>query len=448
MLTKLLTMWAKKPTVHSATSIQIPSDANLFKTGEQLLEPHLRYVKNIRMDSGASDDFFDRYYLPCLIRFAETMQLRPYGQEGEYKHLGGAVEAGVKRAAMALKLRLGKLLPRNAPAEEIAYRQQCWTYGVFVTALMREMGGQLFNVRLVGFDKHHKMKEKWNGWMEPIHKYAYYKMQIDSNVTRTLSRTSSIVLMPKIVPEHGLLWLHDDQALLDEMLDTLSGAHTSSENMIYSLVSEATMKSLNNTKLVFRRPDSLLTKEMIDMDTGEILRSNPEGLQAAVKSPQQSSESKSVPATEQSMEQEKPLVADLTAPVAEIVFKDISPEKASFTPMATEANPDDQLAVIGDELIADAVMDFEQANEEESVREVSAENFAVILQEDIRFGLITDDSVMINEGALQVKYPLVFKLYTDSPLELLNELRLQGKVIEECKPSGRDATRVIVIKAS
>lgn len=76
-----------------------------------MLEPHTQWLRNIRRDVGASTDFYDRYYLPCLHRFAAIVQPRPYGQEGEYTQVGGAIEAGLKRTAMAMKLRLGALLP-------------------------------------------------------------------------------------------------------------------------------------------------------------------------------------------------------------------------------------------------------------------------------------------------------------------------------------------------
>ena len=234
---------------------KLPPFAHEFKHAAELLSPHKRYLKNIKMDVGAKDDFFERYYQVAIDRFAEAMQLRPYGQQGEYAREGGAIELAIKRLEMSLKLRLGLLLPRNVPAEDIAERKECWTYGVFVTALLREMGGQLLNTEVLGFNTNDKIQGVWVSWLHGLDYHSYYKMRVNEQVARSLSQSSSILQLHHIIPECGLLWMYNDPPLLDDVLGVLSGSPSRS-NMIYSLIVDATEKAVNGESLIFELPEN------------------------------------------------------------------------------------------------------------------------------------------------------------------------------------------------
>ena len=119
-------MYGRRKQAPPQQSVSIPSDGIPFLTAKDLLAPHQSLLKKIRNDAGCTREYFDTYYLPAIERLAEMLQLRPFGHDGEYAKKGGAIEVAIKRVALALKLRLGAMLPLNSKPEEIANRGECW----------------------------------------------------------------------------------------------------------------------------------------------------------------------------------------------------------------------------------------------------------------------------------------------------------------------------------
>lgn len=409
-------LFRKKTRVQEPSNI--PSEGRSFLTGEQLLKPHHLFVRNIRDNSRATDDFFSRYYLPCLYRFAEIIQLRPYGQEGEYARMGGALEAVIRRVEMALKLRLGKLLPTGVPAEEIQPREQCWTYGVFLAALLRESGGLLFNTRLIGFTAKHQMEEEWIGWADSLDKYAYYKMDVDTNVEKGLSRLSSIVLLNFVVPKAGMEWIFQDKKLLEELLSVLSGLGDYRNNAIYDLMIKSFKAALSDPAASFGLPDEAqqsqpsaveAAEQKTDKATGEVFDGPPMGEPSMYEDPGQTP-------------------ADKKSPPPQI-------------PIDTAKRPD------AEELVPDNGDVPTPVKTKRKKKTVSTKGFVDRVQKDLQLGLFDDDgAVTVEAENILLKYPFAFQLYTDSPADLLNELKAYGKVVEDRKKSGDKQSRMIVLK--
>ena len=59
---------------------------------------------------------------------------------------------------------------------------------------------------------------------------------------------------------------------------------------------------------------------------------------------------------------------------------------------------------------------------------------------------ITPEYAKSEGNNIKVKYPSTFRSYTDSPSELLNDLRLLGQVIEEGAVKGITSDRIIILK--
>lgn len=396
-------LWRKKKEA-PAPIHTIPADAIPFLEAPALLSPYKNLIKKIRDDSGASKDFFDRYYMPAIERMAEILQLRPFGHSGPFAKKGGAIEIAIKRVALALKLRQGALLPLNCKPEEISHRGECWTYAVFAGALLREFGGQLLGVKIIGFSRTDKPKGEWHGWYEPLSKYHHYRMKKNENVSRSLSKTSSIMHMTDILPSHALEWMYGDSELMDNLLDLLAGANKIRDNPIQALIMKAsiTLKDEINFEKAEIHIQKLTddakpsTGEVVDEETGEVIKAEMKDSEDTRSEQHQETESVSGPAI-------------VSTPDEEYVSE---PEQQP-EPKSSNSNANEFLSLVRQD-IADNRMDREQG--------------------------------YIDDGFIHLMYPSTFRSYTESPAVLLGELRDIGAVVKEMERKGRSLDRKIILK--
>lgn len=380
----------------------IPEGAIPFLEASDLLSPHKPLIKKIRDDSGASKDFFDRYYLPAIERLAEILQLRPFGHSGPYVKKGGAIEVAIKRAALALKLRQGALLPLNCKPEEISHRGEAWTYAVFTAALLREFGGQLMSVKIIGFNRVDKPKGEWHGWYEPLNKYHHYRMKKNENVSRSLSQTSSIMHMTDILPAHALEWMYNDLELMDNLLDLLSGANKIRDNPIQALTIKAsvTLKDEITFDAAEKRVESKShdetgerPNESIDTSTGEVIK-------GAGEKPRSS-------------QQEEPPPEMPPAPDTEAEYD---------STQGFEPEPESPPVPAADQPLMEKI------------------------RSDIETGVLPNEKAEIHGDNVHIMYPSALKQYSESPALLLDELRTMGAVVEEMERKGRSLDRKIILK--
>jgi hypothetical protein len=407
-------MFGRRKTTIPAPSTSIPADGIPFLTAKDLLAPHQPLLKKIRNDAGCTREYFDTYYLPAIERLAEMLQLRPFGHEGEYAKKGGAIEVAIKRVALTLKLRLGTLLPLKCKPEEISHRGECWTYGLFVAALLRDFGGQMLGVKIIGFAKNDKPAGEWHCWKHRIDEYNHYRMKKVAGITRSLSYTTTVLHIRDIIPAEGVQWLYGDPELMDCMLDILAGGHKIPDNPLYSIIVRATSTLRDEISFeaalievensVETREASPPTSEHIDKETGEVIQTTPVKPQQAAKEP--------------------------------------APKQSSHAPVEPiPSNPIDSIPPEMEEPPQN-IDDYPPEHDDE----ITAKNFVARLKVDIQKKRITSEYAKQEGNTIKVKYPTTFRSYTDSPSDLLNELRLIGAIQDEGPIKGISADRVIVLK--
>lgn len=406
----------------------IPDDGIPFLTANDLLSPHAGLLKKVRNDSGATKEFFDTYYRPVLERYAEILQLRPFGHEGKHAVKGGAIEVAIKRVSLALKLRLGALLPLNCRPEEISHRGECWTYGLFITALMRDFGGQNLGVKVIGFDRNDKPAGEWLGWCEPITKYHHYRMKKVAGTSRTISYTSSVLHLRDVIPQAGLEWLYSDLELMDCMLDVLSGAYKIHDNALQSLIVKASSTLRDEISFeaaletvadeVHETEPETKPGEVIDKETGEV--------KTVAKKP---------------VSQHQPTPAE--------------PPSSAVEKTPSEPSDDDKNIEAGEKVSEQQESDTAQQAPSPQPSEpassgveepVTAHNFVPRLKADIRKNRISPEYATKKGNYIEVRYPTTFRSYTDSPSQLLNDLRLNGVIQQEMDRKGTAIDRVIILR--
>ncbi len=407
-------MFGRRKTTLPAPSTSIPADGIPFLTAKDLLAPHSLLIKKIRNDAGCTRAYFDSYYLPAIERLAEMLQLRPFGHEGEYEKKGGAIEVAIKRLALTLKLRLGTLLPLKCKPEEISHRGECWTYGLFVAALLRDFGGQMLGVKIIGFAKNDKPAGEWQCWKHRIDEFNHYRMRKVPGISRSLSYTSTVLHIRDIVPTEGIEWIYGDHELMDCMLDILAGGHKIQDNPLYSIIVRAT--STLRDEISFEaaliqaenankpRDNPAPSSEQIDKETGEVIKTTPVKPQQAAKEP--------------------------------------APKQSSHAQVEPiPSNPIDSMPPEMEEPPQN-IDDYPPEHDDE----ITAKNFVARLKVDIQKKRITSEYAKQEGNTIKVKYPTTFRSYTDSPSDLLNELRLIGAIQDEGPIKGISADRVIVLK--
>tara|TARA_R110001583_G_scaffold8694_4_gene41306 strand:- start:215 stop:1429 length:1215 start_codon:yes stop_codon:yes gene_type:complete len=403
MLKKIMSRFATQPgeQLDTIERAKLPKGAYPFLTAEELIKPHARYIKVIKDDSEATKAYFETYYLPAIHRYAEIMQQRPHGA-GEFAKNGGAIEVMIKRVAMALKLRKGLLLPQNEHPEEMSRKGPLWTYGVFAAALLKEMGGQLLSMQIVGFDQKHQEKGVWRGWYNSLNDCAYYKMKADLTISRSVAQTSSAMLLPMVLTKKGVQWLHDDINLIDCLLDQLMAGHKIEGNPIYTLIADAS-RAISEADLVLDNKKSIdssltvSTGEKIDLSTGEVT--------------EDASSQKPVSPVKKERPAEKPQ-QETIEPIQTTV--EAHEPKVSTAPVKTN--------------------------------DVTVKNFAQRVIADLESGKLTAKEAWILNNALHIKYPSTFNYYNNSPAELLNELEIHGHVIKKHDRDKSGSGRTIELK--
>lgn len=404
-------MFGRRKPAQAQPSTVIPADGIPFLTAKDLLMPHEQLIKKIRHDAGCTRDYFDSYYLPAIERLAELLQLRPFGHEGEYAKKGGAIEVAIKRVALTLKLRLGTLLPLNCKPEEISHRGECWTYGLFVTALLRDFGGQMLGVKIISFNKNDKPAGEWLGWKHRVDEFNHYRMRKVAGITRSLSYTSTVLHIRDIVPTEGIEWIYGDLELLDCMLDILAGGHKIQDNALYSIIVRATstlrdeisfeaalMKVESNAK-ASKEPQP--ASEQVDKETGEVIKTT---------------------LPQHNRPEPQPPVQPKPAP------ESVAPA-ANELPLESEEPPQ-------------SIDDYPPEHDDG----ITAKNFVARLKVDIQKKRVTQEYAKLEGNTIKVKYPSTFRSYTDSPSDLLNELRLIGVIQSEGERKGVSVDRVIILK--
>ena len=89
-----------------------------------------------------------------------------------------------------------------------------------------------------------------------------------------------------------------------------------------------------------------------------------------------------------------------------------------------------------------------QKPEPETVEEAvpTTETFAAFVVKDLKNGTHAAADVMMDGDCVLIRYPAVFKRYTDSPSNLLNDLKMTGRASERSKQKTTGPGRMIACR--
>ncbi len=191
------------------------------------------FIDAIRVKTGLSPINFERDYNQTILRFMAFVQLLPASEAHHHARPGGLLLHALEAAEIALQVRRARILPPGVAPEDIQRREHRWTFGVFLAALLHDVGKPLADMRVV------IAKQVGEGIWSPLAGDMVacgalrYRVTFDVTSHAVVGRSGvrdyaahqrlGVFLMQRLVPQTTLTWLAEDDELLVQLTAFLSG---------------------------------------------------------------------------------------------------------------------------------------------------------------------------------------------------------------------------------
>ena len=225
MLSKL---WPKKSSVDKKTLRELPLLLNIpgllpVKSVDVLLAPYSAKLVQINELAGLSQSHFDRFYLSAIRNFARFVQQLPASEVHHHAGPGGMLTHTLEVCVNALKIRRSYLLSETGGAEEIAAKQDLWSYAVFLAALCHDLAKVAVDQQITVYDdQYHAMT--WDPWARFLDEQGrWYATEFVRKRQYGLHEKATPLLVHKIISAHGMNWLTSDRTIFSRWLACVSG---------------------------------------------------------------------------------------------------------------------------------------------------------------------------------------------------------------------------------
>lgn len=194
------------------------------QSGDEALAPHQKTLGLIRHQVGVPEAHWNALYRTLFESFGAFVQQLPASEAHHHSGPGGMLAHGLQVTLSALTLRRGVLLPSGASAEELAEKQDVWTYAVGTAALLHDIGKPLCDQRVLLFDAAGKSLGDWDALAGAISApAAVYQPQFRRGRRYRLHARLPPLLAHHILPAVGLRWLSTDLDVFEAWLATICG---------------------------------------------------------------------------------------------------------------------------------------------------------------------------------------------------------------------------------
>lgn len=184
-------------------------------------------MASIRSKVGLAQTNYDRDYLPALHKYAEFVQLLPASESHHHAQPGGLVIHALEATDIALTLRRGVVLPIGAHPEDLMHHEHRWTYGVFVAALLHDIGRPVADLRVTAYGREMTVGRFWTPLAGTLCEIGatHYRIEFTDPASRDYQAHTrlGVAMLNRIVPQTTLSWLSEDKALMDELTAYLFG---------------------------------------------------------------------------------------------------------------------------------------------------------------------------------------------------------------------------------
>lgn len=214
-------------------------------------------IDALQVKTGLTPANFERDYGQTLGRFTAFVQLVPASESHHHAQPGGLLLHALETADIALHLRRAQVLPPGVAPEDIQRREHRWTFGVFLAALLHDVGKPLADMRVI------LAKRRGEGTWSPLAgdmaacEGLRYRVTFDGAVHAmaglpggrdyTAHQRLGVFLMQRLVPQPTLAWLAEDAELLAQLTAFLAGEDKTSA--LARIVIEADRESVRRNLL-------------------------------------------------------------------------------------------------------------------------------------------------------------------------------------------------------
>lgn len=210
----------------------------------ELLEEHADLVGKIKRLVGFPDSHWRRLVAPVLEGYADWIQALPASEAHHHAGPGGLLRHGLECVHGALRERAGRILPMDVPPEEVAERQDRWTFAIILAALLHDVAKPLTDVRVSMFDGNQEEIGEWNAWLSPLpSQCVWYSVRYRRSRDYRLHQSAAFLQATRLIPEEALAWLASDRVALASWIDAMSGAADAS-NPIAAIAEAADRQSV------------------------------------------------------------------------------------------------------------------------------------------------------------------------------------------------------------
>ncbi|HIE56293.1 MAG TPA: hypothetical protein EYP90_14155, partial [Chromatiaceae bacterium] len=230
---------------HRIKGASFPDDAFLCQQPEQLLGRHRALLNEIRRTVGIPDTHYRALYHPLFHRFAAWSQELPASEAHHHCSPGGALRHGIEVALHAVKRRRKLLLPGGVTAEQLAAKQDVWTYAVVSSALLHDFGKPIGDIHVLMLDADGKYLGAWQPWRGDLLQQGCYAYRLSYRRQRNyrLHERLPAFFVSRLIPQVGLEWLMDDQEVFSLWSAMLAGNHEQA-GIIAEIIGHADARSV------------------------------------------------------------------------------------------------------------------------------------------------------------------------------------------------------------
>lgn len=190
-----------------------------------LLGQRTKQINTIQQLAGVPKAHWRSLYLDALLAFAAYVQQLPASEAHHHPGAGGLLDHSLEVVIHTLRIRRGHLLPQGADAEEIAAKKDVWTYAVFSSALLHDVGKPLMDQVVHLYDKHGKEMGTWDALTASMTEASWYRIRYRKERQYRLHERAALLLTRLILPAPALNWLAADRTVLSAWLACVSGMY-------------------------------------------------------------------------------------------------------------------------------------------------------------------------------------------------------------------------------
>lgn len=199
-----------------------------LESAEQLLHPPHRQalLRQIAALTSLPEPHFVTLVQTAITNFARFVQRLPIPEDHHHARLDGMLDHGLEVTATVLQIRRGHLLPQSAEPEDLARKQDLWTYAVLTGALLHDIGKLVVDQVVTLHDAHGRAIGPWTPWagpMDAIKACAGYRIEFSRNRELKFHERVTLLIVPHLLPPCALSWLASDPEVFATWLAAITG---------------------------------------------------------------------------------------------------------------------------------------------------------------------------------------------------------------------------------